>query len=193
MIRDFHMADLFTLANGFCGVAAIFHAMNFIAQAEISRLYIAVGLIPLAIVFDFLDGRIARWRHSASPMGRELDSLADVISFGVAPAAIAYAVGLRTRIDQIILIFFAACSISRLARYNITADELAGSPQGKVKFFEGTPVPLNIIPLTLTIVAYFAGELVYTEFWHLRFHLISVLYLIFGSTMISKTLHIPKP
>ncbi|MGH9857393.1 MAG: CDP-alcohol phosphatidyltransferase family protein, partial [Acidobacteriota bacterium] len=101
MIRDFHFADLFTLANGFCGIAAIFQAMSFVATGDRNHLYSAVGLIPLAIAFDFLDGRIARWRHKASPMGRELDSLADVISFGAAPAAIAYSTGLQTTLDQI--------------------------------------------------------------------------------------------
>jgi CDP-diacylglycerol---serine O-phosphatidyltransferase len=193
MIRDFHFADLFTLANGFCGIAAIFQAMTFVATSDRSHLYASVGLIPLAIVFDFLDGRIARWRHKASPMGRELDSLADVISFGAAPAAIAYSTGLQTTLDQTMLIYFAACSISRLARYNITAEQLAGTPQGKVKYFEGTPVPLNIIPLTITLFAFTHGDLYPVRVFGLDFHLISLLYLIFGSTMISKTLHIPKP
>jgi CDP-diacylglycerol--serine O-phosphatidyltransferase len=193
MIREFHLADFLTLANGFCGITAIFQAMNFLNTGERTHLYTAVGIIPLAIVFDFLDGRIARWRHKASPMGRELDSLADVISFGAAPAAIAFSIGLQTTLDQIILIYFAACSISRLARYNITADELAGAPQGKVKYFEGTPVPLNIIPLGLTLFAYSNGDLYPVTILGIDLHLVSLLYLIFGSTMISKTLHIPKP
>ena len=193
MIRDFHFADLFTLANGFCGIAALFQAMSFVGTGDRTHLYAAVGIIPLAIVFDFLDGRIARWRHKASPMGRELDSLADVISFGAAPAAIAYSTGLQTGLDQIILIYFAACSISRLARYNITAEQLAGSPQGKVKYFEGTPVPLNLIPLAITLFAFTHGNLYPVGILGMEFHLISLLYLLFGSTMISKTLHIPKP
>jgi CDP-diacylglycerol--serine O-phosphatidyltransferase len=193
MIRDFHFADLFTLANGFCGITAIFQALNFVGTGDRSHLYVAVGMIPLAIVFDFLDGRVARWRHRASPMGRELDSLADVISFGAAPAAIAYSLGLQTRIDQFILIYFASCAISRLARYNITAEQLSDTPQGKVKYFEGTPVPLNIIPLGLTLFAFTNGNLYPVEISGIEFHLMSLLYLLFGSTMISKTLHIPKP
>jgi CDP-diacylglycerol--serine O-phosphatidyltransferase len=193
MIRDFHFADLFTLANGFCGVAAIFRAMSFSASGDRSELYTAAGLIPIAIIFDFLDGRIARWRHKASPMGREMDSLADVISFGAAPAAIAYAIGLQSLLDQIILVYFAACSISRLARYNITAEQLSDSPQGKVKYFEGTPVPLNIIPLAITLFAFSHGDLYPVRFFGMELHLVSLLYLLFGSTMISKTLHIPKP
>ena len=193
MIREFQFADLFTLANGFCGIAAIFQAMNFLNDGDRTHLYMAVAIIPLAIVLDFLDGRIARWRHKASPMGRELDSLADVISFGAAPAAIAFSIGLQSTLDQIILIYFAACSISRLARYNITADELAGSPQGKIKYFEGTPVPLNIIPLGLTLFAYSHGNLYPVHVFGTELHLVSLLYLVFGSTMISKTLHVPKP
>jgi CDP-diacylglycerol---serine O-phosphatidyltransferase len=193
MIREFHFADVFTLANGFCGIAAIFQAMNFVDSGERIHLYAAVGIIPLAIVFDFLDGRIARWRHKASPLGRELDSLADVISFGAAPAAIAFSIGLQSPLDQTILIYFAACSISRLARYNITADELAGTPQGKVQYFEGTPVPLNIIPLALTLFAYSHGNLYPVSFLGTQLHLVSLLFLLFGSTMISKTLHVPKP
>jgi CDP-diacylglycerol--serine O-phosphatidyltransferase len=193
MIRDFHFADLFTLANGFCGIAAIFQAMNFVDTGDRFYLYTAVAIVPLAIALDFLDGRVARWRHKSSPMGRELDSLADVISFGAAPAAIAYSIGLRTALDQIILIYFAACAISRLARFNITAESLSDTPEGKVKFFEGTPVPLNIIPLAISLFAFTAGKLFPVRIFGAELHLISLLYFLFGSTMISKTLRIPKP
>ena len=125
MIRNFHLADFFTIANGFCGVAALFQAMRFLARDDRWRLDVAAALVLLALVFDVLDGRIARWRHHASPMGRELDSLADVISFGVAPAGIAFAAGLRSALDQIILMYFVGCGLSRLARFNVTAETLA--------------------------------------------------------------------
>src|SRR2546425_2149486 len=125
MIRGFHLADLLTIANGCCGIGAVFHAMRFLQAHNRAQLYVAAALVPLAVVFDVLDGRVARWRHTHSPMGRELDSLADVISFGVAPAAIAFAAGLNTILDQIVLMYFAVCGLSRLARYNITADDLA--------------------------------------------------------------------
>ena len=99
MLRDFHLADWFTLANAFCGTGAIFAAMRFLQEGaapaqNVRDLLIGMALIPLAFVFDALDGRIARWRKVASTLGRELDSLADVISFGVAPAALGYACGL---------------------------------------------------------------------------------------------------
>src|SRR3990172_804020 len=91
MMRNFHLADLFTLGNGFCGVSAIFSAMRFLTTEQPYYILWAGVLVICAAVFDLLDGRVARWRHKASSMGRELDSLADVISFGVAPACIAYA------------------------------------------------------------------------------------------------------
>ena len=69
MIRGFHLADLFTLANGFCGVGAIFEAMKFIGVGDKRHAYAAALLIPLALVFDVLDGRIARWRHMSSALG----------------------------------------------------------------------------------------------------------------------------
>jgi CDP-diacylglycerol---serine O-phosphatidyltransferase len=192
LIRSFHLADLFTIANGFCGVGAIFKAMTFLNTQDARHIYVAALLIPLALLFDVLDGRIARWRHAASPMGRELDSLADVISFGVAPAAIAFAVGVNTRLDQVILLFFTACGVSRLARYNVTAESLSAG-KGKVEYFEGTPIPTTIIPLALLMLAFRNGNLYPVELFGVRWHAVALLFLLSGSLMISKTLRIPKP
>lgn len=89
MIREFHLADWFTLANAFCGVGALFSVMSYLQTREVLHIYFACALVAVALVFDVLDGRVARWRQRSSAMGRELDSLSDVISFGVAPAAIA--------------------------------------------------------------------------------------------------------
>ena len=192
MIRSFHLADFFTIANAFCGVSAIFEAMKFLSTHDTRHLYVAALLVPVALAFDVLDGRIARWRHAASPMGRELDSLADVVSFGVAPAAIAFAAGMNTCLDQAILLFFAACGVSRLARYNITAESLSG-PQGKVEYFEGTPIPTTIVPLSLLMLAFYGGNLYRVSLFGVDWHLIALLFLVSGSLMISKTLRIPKP
>jgi CDP-diacylglycerol--serine O-phosphatidyltransferase len=192
MLRGFHLADLLTIANGCCGIAAVFHAMRFLEWQDRRQIYFAALLIPVAIVFDVLDGRIARWRHTHSPMGRELDSLADVISFGVAPAAIAFAVGLNTLVDQIVLMYFAVCGLSRLARYNITAEELATS-SGKVRYFEGTPIPSSVVPLTVLVFAFRGGNLFPVQLFGLQLHLTVMLFLLSGSLMISKTIHIPKP
>lgn len=192
MIRSFHLADVFTLANGFCGVSAVFEAIEFVSSGERWHVYLAAALIPLALIFDVLDGRVARWRHRASPMGRELDSLADVISFGVAPAAIAFACGLSGFLDRLILIFFALCGLSRLARYNVTAEELSGE-SGKVKYFEGTPIPTSVVPLGLFIFAFSRANLYPVEIVGAKLHLTALPFFISGCLMISKTLRIPKP
>ena len=192
MLREFHAADLFTIANGACGILAVFQAMQIIERRDRGSLYAAAALVPLALVFDFLDGRVARWRHAASPMGRELDSLADVISFGVAPASIAYAAGLDTVLDQACLVYFVLCGLSRLARFNVTAEALAGSG-GKVPYFEGMPIPTSVIPLGLLLLAVRGGSLYPIAMLGLHFHLMSLAFVISGSLMISKTLRIPKP
>jgi CDP-diacylglycerol--serine O-phosphatidyltransferase len=192
MIRSFHLADLFTIANGFCGVAALFEAMKFLATRDARHLYVAALLVPVALLCDVLDGRIARWRHDASAMGRELDSLADVISFGVAPAGIAYAAGLDQVVDQVILMYFVGCGVSRLARYNVTAADLSRET-GKVRYFEGTPIPTSVVPLGLLMLAFHYRELYPVRVLGLSFHLVTLLFLLSGSLMISKTLRIPKP
>src|SRR3954466_6461932 len=127
MIRGFHLADFFTLANAACGVAAVFLAMMFVGSRSIMLFYAAAAMAPAAFIFDVLDGRIARSRRTHSALGRELDSLSDVISFGVAPATLAFAAGLRGGWDSVALTYFVCCGVSRLARYNVTAEELSGS------------------------------------------------------------------
>ena len=94
MIRSFHLADWFTLGNAACGVGALFSVMSYLQHPDVLHLFFACALVALAFVFDIFDGSVARWRQQTSLLGRELDSLADVISFGVAPAAIAYGVGM---------------------------------------------------------------------------------------------------
>jgi CDP-diacylglycerol--serine O-phosphatidyltransferase len=198
MLREFHLADGFTLGNAFCGTGAIFAAMRFLQDGRVDDLLLGMALIPLAFVFDALDGRIARWRNSASTLGRELDSLADVISFGVAPAALGYACGLQGGWDWIVLSYFVGCGVSRLARYNVTAEHLSGS-EGKVKYFEGTPIPTSVVLVAVLAWSAWAGALgksillgvVQLGPWQL--HPLVLLFALSGSLMISKTLHIPKP
>ena len=132
MIRDFHLADWFTIANAFCGMAAVLSVMSFLTGAQAQGLLWAAVLIPAAFVFDVFDGRIARWRQTNSALGRELDSLADVVSFGVAPAAMAFGAGLDGVWDCLVLVYFVACGVSRLARYNITAEALSADASGNV-------------------------------------------------------------
>lgn len=192
MIRSFHFADFLTIANGCCGMGAVFQAMRFLQQQQRAHIYVGAALIPLAIVLDVLDGRVARWRQRQSAMGREMDSLADLISFGVAPATIAYAVGLSTIADQVMLMFFAVCGLSRLARYNITAEELSGTA-GKVAYYEGTPIPTSIIPLAILVAAFHWNHLLPVTVFGVPCHLVAVLFVVSGSLMVSKTLRVPKP
>ena len=197
MLRDFQMADWFTLANAFCGTGAIFAAMRFLQEGVVRDLLVGMALIPLAFIFDALDGRVARWRKSASTLGRELDSLADVISFGVAPAALGYACGLQGGWDWVVLSYFVGCGVSRLARYNVTAEQLSGE-EGKVKYFEGTPIPTSLLIVVMLAVAALQGALgpdlwfgmVQLGPWQL--HPLVLVYALSGSLMISKTLRIPK-
>src|SRR5450830_333541 len=133
-----------------------FSMMTYLQTSDVIHIYFACGLVLAAMVFDVLDGRIARWRQKNSVMGRELDSLADVISFGVAPAVIAYGCGMQGLYDRIVLTYFVACGVSRLARYNVTAEALSGD-EGKVKYFEGTPIPTSLLLVLLMGVAAWQG------------------------------------
>jgi len=196
MIREFHLADWFTLGNAVCGTGALFSTMTYLQTKNVLHIYFACALVLAALIFDVLDGRIARWRQVSSALGRELDSLADVISFGVAPAMIAYACGMQGAFDRIVLAYFVACGVSRLARYNVTAEELSGGT-GKVKYFEGTPIPTSILLVGLMAVAAWTGALG-QNLWFgemllagFRFHPLVLAFALSGSLMISR-IHIPK-
>jgi len=196
MIREFHLADWFTLSNAFCGVGALFSAMTYLQTGDALHLYFACGLIPVALIFDVLDGRIARWRQQSSALGRELDSLADVISFGVAPAVIAYACGMQGLYDRILLVFFVACGVSRLARYNVTAEQLSEGTD-KVKYFEGTPIPTSLVLVVILALAVWQGALglkLWFGVWLIggyQFHPLVLMFGVSGSLMISR-IRIPK-
>jgi CDP-diacylglycerol--serine O-phosphatidyltransferase len=196
MIREFHLADWLTLANAFCGVSAIFAVMTYLQSGEVSHLHFACGLIPCALLFDVLDGRVARWRQESSTMGRELDSLSDVISFGVAPAAIAYGFGMQGLYDRVVLLYFVMCGVSRLARYNVTAEKLSeGSDQ--VRYFEGTPIPTSLVLVLVLAVAIWRGAMG-EQMWFGaiaigKFHLhpLVLMFAVSGSLMISRY-RVPK-
>ena len=198
MIRGFHLADFFTLANAACGVAGVFLATMYVALQTRDYFFAAAAMAPAAFIFDVLDGRIARWRRTNSALGRELDSLADVISFGVAPATLAFAAGMRGGWDCIALIYFVCCGVSRLARYNVTAEQLSEGGD-KVKYFEGTPIPTSVVLTGVLAVAAWQNRIGDDLYWG-RFelgpwilHPLALLFVLSGTLMISKTLRIPKP
>lgn len=197
MIRDFHLADWLTLGNAGCGVAAVFAVMSHLQGGAPRQLLLASALVVVAFVLDVFDGRVARWRQRSSLLGRELDSLADIISFGVAPAAIAYGIGMDGLWDRLVLIYFVACGVSRLARFNITADALAQGGD-KVRYFEGTPIPTSLLLVFVMAAAVWSGatgERLWLGIVGLgpgELHPLVLMFALSGSLMISRTLHIPK-
>ena len=197
MIREFHLADVLTLGNAASGVAAILFSLLYMESRSPSYFLAAAAFTPSALLFDWLDGRVARWRHEHSPLGRELDSLADIISFGVAPAVLGFAAGLRGGWDWLALIYFVCCGVSRLARYNMTAEALSAGGD-KVAYFEGTPIPTTFLLTAVLALAAWQGRLgeeVWWGAWTIGpaiLHPLSLLFVLSGSLMISKTLRIPK-
>ncbi len=196
MIREFHLADWVTLGNAICGTGALFSVLTYLELHDVRHVYFACSLVLMALVLDVLDGRIARWRQQTSLLGRELDSLADVISFGVVPAIIAYGCGMQGLYDRIVLAFFVACGVSRLARYNVTAETLSQGGN-KVKYFEGTPIPTSILLVLLLAIAAWTGHVRDNLWWGevilggFRLHPLVLLFAVSGSLMISR-IRIPK-
>jgi CDP-diacylglycerol--serine O-phosphatidyltransferase len=170
--------------------------MHYLVAGDTRWLVFSMVLLPVALIFDFADGRVARWRHRSSTLGTDLDSLADIISFGLAPAALGFAVGLRGVGDVVILLYFVACGISRLARFNVTADALTDE-SGKVKYFEGTPIPSSVLIVGLLAVLHFQGRLgpnLWLGSWAVGsvvLHPLALVYAVSGSAMIS-TVRVPK-
>ena len=197
MIRSFHLADFLTLGNAASGTGAVLLAMLYMASQDKVHFFWAAALAPIAFAFDVFDGRVARARHQHSALGRELDSLADVISFGVAPAALAFAAGMQGLWDALILLYFVCCGVSRLARYNVTAEQLSGGGD-KVKYFEGTPIPTSVVLTGILAFAAWQGRIgndLWFGAWSIGpwvLHPLALLFALSGSLMISKTLRIPK-
>ena len=199
LIRSYTWADLLTIGNASCGTICLFLSIDFLAFGDVRRIWIAMGLLPLALVLDALDGYVARLhRTRPSLLGADLDSLADVISFGVAPAALGYTLGLRGGWDMVCLVYFVVCGVSRLARFNVTASSLTNQATGKVDYFEGTPIPTSIVIVGLLAVALWLGH-TQADMWFgvhrlgpATFHPFVLIYVLSGSAMIS-TVRIPKP
>jgi CDP-diacylglycerol---serine O-phosphatidyltransferase len=198
MLRSYTLADLFTLANGSCGTISIFLCLNYIAEGRNQFFWIAFLLLFAALGCDIVDGYWSRKSGRPSILGADLDSLADVVSFGVAPAVLGFTLGLRGAWDMVILVFFVVCGISRLARFNVTAAALSDE-SGKVKYFEGTPIPTSILIVGLLGVAFYE-DAINEALWlgvhrigPATFHPLTLLYALSGSAMISATLRVPKP
>ena len=176
VIRNLHMADFITLLNGFSGFYSIISCLRYTLTGQTHYVQRAHFFILLGLFFDFFDGRVARLRNKSSLMGQELDSLADLVSFGVSPATIAFAIGFRTTVDVLFLAFWVLCGLTRL------------------------PIPTNLFWVG------FMALLVYKDWIHdnlpfgivfqdtlFEFHLVTIGFVLQGCAEISKSLKIPKP
>lgn len=199
MLRTFAPADGVTMINAACGTGAILASVRYAATHDAWFAWAAFALLPIALVADVLDGWVARRTKRSSVLGADLDSLADVISFGAAPAVLAFALGLDGGWDTAVLVYFVACGISRLARYNATHDALTDGATGKVRYYEGTPIPTSLVLVLVLGIAFGLGA-TGERFWlgalalgPLTLHPLVLLFALSGSAMVSGSLRIPKP
>ncbi|MDI7260974.1 MAG: CDP-diacylglycerol--serine O-phosphatidyltransferase [Thermodesulfobacteriota bacterium] len=137
------LPNLFTTGNLFCGFWAIISVFQ-------EKFFYAAAAILLATVFDVLDGKVARLSGATSKFGVQYDSLADLVSFGVAPALLAFSWALRPygRFGWLAAFLFVVCGALRLARFNVQ------SSSGEVKHFKGLPIPAAASMIALTILLY---------------------------------------
>ena len=144
------LPNLFTTGNLFCGFWAIISVFQ-------EKFFYAAVAILLASVFDVLDGKVARLSGSTSKFGVQYDSLADLVSFGIAPALLAFSWALRPygKFGWLAAFLFVVCGALRLARFNIQ------SSSGEVKYFKGLPIPAAALMIALTILLYL--ELIETD------------------------------
>lgn len=221
---NFRLADLITIMNGVCGSLSVLSSARYLllaanlpgppAPAALRTLYFAHLLPVLGFGFDALDGKVARSMGGGSMLGQEMDSLADLVSFGIAPAVLAFTLGLRTPLDTLALLLFLSCGLARLARFNATVALIPADPTGKSKYFEGLPIP-STLALTATMAWWV------TQGWYAhpsaaatatatrqadvplgvvtlwgdkdgcgQVHVVSALFALWGAMMVSKTLRV---
>lgn len=136
----FILPNLFTLSSIFCGFYATLLCMG---EPGSEQFYRAALLIVFAAFFDIIDGRVARLTKTQSAFGVQIDSLADVVSFGVAPAVLVYQWSLHTLgfFGAVIAFAFCACGAIRLARFNVLSMTKSGAPKKPPKYIVGLPIP----------------------------------------------------
>ncbi|MEM8607031.1 MAG: CDP-diacylglycerol--serine O-phosphatidyltransferase [Myxococcota bacterium] len=148
----FILPNLFTLGSVLCGYYAILICSD---QPTGDDFYRAALLIIFALFFDTIDGRVARLTKTQSAIGVQLDSLADIVSFGVAPAILVYhwsLVELGTG-GMLVGFVFVGCGAIRLARFNVTTTGDDGQPQAPGKYTQGLPIPAAAAILISIVVA----------------------------------------
>lgn len=144
ILKQLKLADLFTIANLACGIGSIILSMQ-------GRFKFGALLLFVAVIFDVLDGKVAGLMHQKNAFGKQIDSMSDLVSFGVAPMLLFYSLYAPSLAVSVLLLFFIVCGMFRLARYNIT--ETAG--------FEGVPITINgvLFPLLYLIYGSFPASI----------------------------------
>lgn len=139
-VKIYLLPNLFTAGNLACGFFALTWIFKYVKEKESASIEWAIYLILAAFAFDFFDGRVARVMKKESPFGREFDSLADIVSFGVAPAFLVYAIilGDFPRTGWIVAAVYLVCGGIRLARFNVLS--ALGTSSAKHEFI-GLPIP----------------------------------------------------
>jgi CDP-diacylglycerol--serine O-phosphatidyltransferase len=191
LVRNFHLADLVTIMNGVCGAFSIFSSARYLVTKDSDYLWTALWLPLAGCMFDLFDGKIARWRK---------------ISFGVAPALLAFVVGLRTWLDTVILTGFICCGLARLARFNATVALIPKDATGKSSYFEGLPIPSSLVLVSMLFYWQWMGWTIDGQGIPLGrvtllgkaggdgdVHVVSFLFAAWAAAMVSKTLRVPKP
>jgi len=137
------LPNLLTTGNLMCGFWSIVSVFQ-------EQFYFAAVAILLASVFDAFDGKVAKLSRATSKFGMQYDSLADLVSFGIAPALLAFSWALRPygKFGWLAAFTFVACGAIRLARYNVMASS------GETKYFKGVPIPVAAAMIALTILLY---------------------------------------
>jgi CDP-diacylglycerol--serine O-phosphatidyltransferase len=151
----FILPNLFTVSSIFCGFYGAVTAAGAVGEGAATDLYRACIAVLFAMVFDSVDGRVARLTHTQSAFGVQMDSLADVISFGAAPALIAWHWGLQSfgTLGLLACFVYTACGAIRLARFNV----MAATHSGPSAFFLGLPIPAAAGLLVATIITSLRG------------------------------------
>lgn len=198
LVRSLTPADVITLINAVSGTFSVLATLKYSSSADRTYLWLAIVLLPIAGIADFMDGRVARKTRRSSMLGGDLDSLSDLISFGLAPACLGFALGLNGGWDSAVLVYFVCCGLGRLARYNATASSMSDD-SGKVRYYQGAPIPTSLV--LVAVLAGLLGAGLVDEHLPLgelalgpwTLHPFVLVFLVHGSAMISGRLRVPKP
>lgn len=200
LLRHLKLADYVTLLNAVFGFLSVVYSLKFSISEESQFIHVAFFCIIVGLVGDCIDGRLSRWKTTNSLLGREMNSLADLVSFAIAPATIAFSIGFHTNLDIICLAFYVVCVLARLARLNLTISYLAKDmKENNFGYFEGIPAPSSLFLILLMYFLVLKGKIfdfipfgLYFDPFIFEIHPFILIFVFMGCGMISKRLRMPK-